>query len=84
MPDFDVLTFHPRFEEHQAEAGRRVVTEEEALEAWYGRRQVVRNKKSATGTYLMLGRTDAGRSVTVVLVGTSAPGVWQGYTAWDT
>lgn len=84
MPEFVELVFHPRFEEHQAEAGRRVVTEEEALEAWYGRRRIVRNRKKANGPYLMLGRTMNGRDITMVLLTTPRPAVWCGYTAWDT
>lgn len=84
MPIFDTLVFHPTFEDHQAKAGRRVVTEAEAEQAWYGTREFVRNKKSGRGPYLMVGITGGGRDITVVLLTTRIPTVWCGYTAWDT
>jgi len=82
VPVFDELEFHPRFEEHQRDGGRRVVTEAEAIEAWYGRRTIVRNRKRR-GRYLLLG-TAWGRDIVVVLLQTRKPHVWQAYTAWDT
>jgi len=84
VPRFDWIEFHGRFEEHQAEAGRRIVSRAEAEEAWYGRRQFVRNRRHATGPYLLIGRTAAGRRITVVLVRTDEPETWLAYTAWDT
>src|SRR5690348_8210647 len=84
FPPFDEITFHARFEDHQAEAGRRVVTRLEAEDAWYGRRRIVPNRKSRRGPYLMIGTTSAARGITVVLLPTRDLGVWQGYTAWDT
>ena len=84
MPTFDDLVFHPSFEDHQLAAGRRVVTAEEAYDAWYGERTFVRNRRRRAATYLMLGRTSGGREVTVVVLGTTAPDTWVAYTAWDT
>ena len=84
VPRFDVLVFHPRFEDHQAEAGRRVVTTEEALAAWQGPRTIVRNRRRRKGSYLMIGSTGAGRDITVVLLATAEPSTWLAYTAWDT
>ena len=84
MPKFEILEFHPRYEEHQARAGRRVVTEPETEEAWYGERRIVRNKRTGKGPFLMLGRTDGGRNITVVLLTTKRQSVWCAYTAWDT
>jgi hypothetical protein len=84
VPSFDVLVFHPGFEDHQAEAGRRIVTAEEALEAWYGSRMVVRNRKHRRAPYLVIGSTDGDRHITVVVLATAEPGTWLAYTAWDT
>lgn len=84
MPAFDELVFHDNFEEHQAHAGRRVVTRVEALEAWDGRRRMIPNRKRQTGQYLLLGYTAAGRPITVVLLEARARGIWRAYTAWDT
>lgn len=72
MPRFDFLLFHDRFEDHQAEAGRRIVTAFEVDEIWYGTRRFVRNVKRS-GSYLMTGSTLAGRPVTVVILSTGDP-----------
>ena len=61
-----------------------IVTEGEADDAWYGQRQIVRNKKTGAGPYLMIGRTTVGRDITVVPLTTNHPAVWCAYTAWDT
>ena len=84
MPRFDDLVFHPRFEDHQAEAGRPPVTIGEALEAWYGERSVVRNRKRRRAPYLVLGSASGGRDITVVILPTAQDGTWLAYTAWDT
>ena len=63
MATFDDLVFHPDFEGHQAAAGRHVVTIVEADQAWIGQRTFVRNRRRRAGQYLMIGRTDGGRSV---------------------
>jgi len=84
VPSFDELVFHENFEEHQAQAGRPVVTREEALEAWDGRRRMVPNRRSQRGQYLMVGYTSASRAVTVLLFEIRPLGWWLGYTAWDT
>jgi len=81
MPRFDDRRFHPYFEDHQAAAGRRVVTEDEADEVWFGdQRTFIRNRKRA-GSYLMRGLTRGGRHITVVCLVT-ADGAWELYTAW--
>lgn len=83
MPRFDFILFHERFEDHQAEADRRIVSESEVDEIWYGNRQFVRNLRRS-GSYLMVGATSAGRAVTVVVLSTNDPESWLAYTAWDT
>lgn len=84
MPHFDWLAFHPNFEDHQAEAGRPVVTCEEADEAWWDNREIVPNRKAQRGKYLMVGLTLRGRGITVILFGTDLDDTWLAYTAWDT
>jgi hypothetical protein len=84
VPHFDWLAFHPNFEEHQAEAARRVVTCDEAEEAWWGERKIIRNRKGQRALYLMLGKTRQPRDITVVLFGTDLDDTWLAYTAWDT
>jgi hypothetical protein len=76
--------FHPNFEDHQAEAGRRIVSCEEAEEAWWGVRRIVQNRKGQKAAYLMLGTTSEPRDITVVLFGTDLDDTWLAYTAWDT
>lgn len=81
VPRFDFLDFHPRFEQHQADAGRRVITQEEVEQIWYGERQFVRNKRRK-GSYLLRGLTAAGRPITVVVRSMHDPEWWEAYTAW--
>jgi hypothetical protein len=84
VPTFEELRCHPNFEDHQVAAGRRVVTCDEALDAWYGQRRVVPNRRGHPAPYLMLGRTSSSRRITVVILPTSEEGLWTAYTAWDT
>lgn len=84
LPDFDDLHCHDTFEAHQANAGRRVVSCDEAIAAWYGRRLIIRNRKGGIAPYLFLGRTLSGRRITVVILPTDDPQSWLAYTAWDT
>ena len=82
MPNFDELVFHLDFESHQAGRDRRIVSEPEAEEAWYGERKIVRNRKRRAAQYLVIGKTDAGVPVTIAIQRTNEPGVWLAYTAW--
>jgi hypothetical protein len=84
MPTFHDLVFHVDFEAHQSAADRRVVTIDEAEDAWYGGRTFVANRRRRAALYLMLGHTAGSRDVTVVLLATSDPGTWVACTAWDT
>jgi hypothetical protein len=84
LPSFDDLECHPNFEDHQAEAERPIVRCEEAHEAWFGERRIVRNRKGQMAPYLMLGRTASNRMITVVLLPAESVGSWTAYTAWDT
>lgn len=84
MPTFMWLACHPNFEEHQAGSGRRPVTCEEADEAWWGTHDIVQNRRGQPAPYLMIGRTQHRREITVVLFGTGVHDTWLAYTAWDT
>jgi hypothetical protein len=71
------------FEEHQARAGRRVVTPNEAQQVWDNGFLPRRNVRGASDTRLLIGETDGGRAVTLVArhIG---DGVWLTFTGWDT
>jgi hypothetical protein len=71
------------FEEHQVEAGRRVVTSREAQQAWENGFLPRRNIRGSPDTRLLIGRTDGGRRVTLVSRHLG-DGMWFTYTAWDT
>ena len=81
MQHFDYRVFHENFEDHQAASGRRVVSEDEVDEVWWGTRRFTRNHRRP-GTFLMEGLTTAGRPITVVVLATSDPLTWLIYTAW--
>jgi hypothetical protein len=83
MPRFDDLEFHPNFEQHQVDAGRRLVTPAEVEAVWYGIRTFVRSRRPHR-SYLMKGLTSAGRQITVVVRPTRESDTWQIYSAWDT
>jgi len=44
---------------------------------------VRRNKKSATGERQLIGRTNGGRTLTVILASTPVEGRWRPVTAWE-
>ena len=83
MPDFREQIIADDLEEHQAQAGRPVVTAREAQQVWDNGFLPRRNTRGARETRLFIGRTDGGRSVTLVSRDLGN-GVWFTYTAWDT
>lgn len=78
------LACHPNFEEHQAGSGRMPVTCEEADDVWWGEHSIVDNRKGQEAPYLMIGKTQRRREITVVLFGTGVYDTWLAYTAWNT
>ena len=42
-----------------------------------------RNKRQASGSYLLVGRTHGGRLITIPIVETIVPGRWRPITAWE-
>lgn len=71
------------FDDHQTHARRRVVTAVDALEAWDNGFTARRNSRGAQDTRLLIGRTNGGREVTLV-VRDLRNGNWLAFTAWDT
>jgi hypothetical protein len=77
------LYCHGNFEDHQAAAGREVVTCDDALEAWVGEdRVIVPNKSGRAAPYLFRGVIANGRGITVAILESTPYGAWMAYTAW--
>lgn len=83
MPTYLELVIADDFEDHQAKARRRIVAVREALEVWDNGFLPRRNGRGAADTRLLIGRTLAGRRVTIV-ARHLGEGSWFAYTAWDT
>lgn len=71
------------FEDHQAQAGRPIVTAREADQVWNGGFESRRNVRGAADTRFLIGRTAGGRQVTLVSRHLG-DGLWLTYNAWDT
>jgi hypothetical protein len=83
VPSFDQQVIGDEFEEHQAQAGRRIVTAREAQQVWDNGFLPRRNVRGDPDTRLLIGQTDGGRRVTLVSRHLG-DGDWLTYTAWDT
>jgi hypothetical protein len=55
----------------------------EVIQILSNRYTVRRNKKSATGDRQLIGETNGGRVLTIVLVETPVTGRWRPITGWD-
>ena len=44
---------------------------------------VIRNKRSGSGAYKLIGQGSGGRSLTLVVAGTSTAGRWRPITGWE-
>lgn len=66
MQPFDYYEIHPNFEQHQIDAGRRVVERHEVDECLV-RLASIREESAWYRSYLMIGLTSAGRQITVVV-----------------
>ena len=80
---YDELVIAEDFEEHQARTGRRVVTAVEAQQLWDNGFVARRNHRGAADTRLLIGQSDGGRDITLV-VRSLGKGNWLTFTAWDT
>lgn len=83
MPTYAEQVLAGDFEDHQARAGRPIVSVREAQQVWDNGFLPRRNVRGALNTRLLIGRTDGGRLVTLV-ARDLGDGVWLTYTAWDT
>lgn len=83
MPTYAEQVISDDFEEHQARAGRPIVTDREAQEVWDNGFLPRRNTRGSPDTRLLVGRSDGGRRITLVSRHLG-DGIWFTYTAWDT
>ena len=83
MPEYLEQVIADEFEDHQAGAGRSIVTAREAQQVWDNGFLPRRNVGGAADTRLLIGRSDGGRRVTLVCRHLGN-GIWLTYTAWDT
>jgi hypothetical protein len=83
VPNFGEQAIADSFEEHQAHAGRPIVTAGEAQQVWDNGFLPRRNVRGDPDTRLLIGNTDGGRRVTLVSRHLG-DGNWFTYTAWDT
>lgn len=77
------LSCHPNLEGHQAESGREVVSCDEAREVWDLGFEFRRNLTGRTAEWLITGRTERGRIVTIAVLWREDYLDWQAYNAWD-
>jgi hypothetical protein len=83
VPAYEVQLIADDLEDHQARAGRRVISNREAQQLWDNGFLPRRNSRGRQDTRLLIGHTDGGRRVTLVSRYVD-DGVWFTYTAWDT
>jgi hypothetical protein len=70
-------------EDNEREMARHGVTEREVLQLLDERYTVLRNRRDRSGTHLLIGRTRAGRALTVPIAPGFMAGDWRPITAWD-
>lgn len=63
--------------------GRHGVAGEEIEQVTGNRYVTARNRRDQPNRIRMIGRTDGGRTLTIVLEATRDDGVWRPVTAWD-
>ena len=83
VPTYREQVIADDFEDHQAQAGRRIVSGREAQQVWDNGFLPRRNVRGSRDTRLLIGRTDGGRRVTL-LSRHLGSGTWMTFTAWDT
>lgn len=83
MPSYREQVIADEFEVHQARAGRRIVSAREAQQVWDNGFLPRRNVPGSRDTRLLIGRTNGGRTVTLVSRHMGS-GIWMTFTAWDT
>jgi hypothetical protein len=58
------------------------ITREQVVSMLQNRWITTRNRKSQVSDYLLIGRDDSGRCITVPIMATEDPMVWRPITAW--
>jgi hypothetical protein len=61
---------------------RRGIEEWEPLDVGYDRPRFFRNKKGRAATYQMIGSSEAGRILTILIVESNEPGDWDVVNGW--
>jgi hypothetical protein len=68
---------------NEEELGRHRITPREVMQILSNRYTFRRNRKERSGTLQLIGETDGGRTLTVILVETPVDGRWRPITGWD-
>jgi hypothetical protein len=68
---------------NEEELARHAITPQEVLQILQNRFTVRRNKKSGSGERQLIGDTNGGRTLTIVLATTHVPERWRPITGWD-
>jgi uncharacterized DUF497 family protein len=68
---------------NEEELARHAISPREVVQILDNRYTVRRNKKDATGSKQLIGETDGGRVLTLILVETAVEGRWRPITGWD-
>jgi hypothetical protein len=70
-------------EHNEAELWAHRITPEEVHQLVRNRPVVRRNKKRRSGTHKLIGRTNGGRAISVIIAPTHVPERWRPITGWD-
>lgn len=77
--DIDALEFD---DHNEAEMSRHGVSVREVMQVCEGEFELLRNAKKHSAPYLMVGKTLAGRWLTIPITPTGQPGVWRPATGF--
>jgi hypothetical protein len=74
------------YEAGRKKLGRRAISEPEARQLCWNPHEILMDPHAPRGTYrrLMLGETDGGRTLTLVIERTREPTEWIAVTGWET
>lgn len=59
------------------------IEEWEPYEVWFNPNVMLRNKKDRAASHRLVGRTDAGRLLTILVAPSNEEGIWDVVTGWD-
>jgi len=60
----------------------RGIGEAEPFEVWFNRHVILRNRRNRAASHRMVGKTDGGRMLTLLMTQTEDVGVWVAVNAW--